>query len=364
MYYFRKIKNSKLLIIIIAIILIFSSLIISTIQDYTEFVKQQKSLEEQNNIKFDFALELDDKEREDILNKLFSDKRISVMIPGAQIRFEPGTFSVGMYLNNNDYSMPMLEGKFFDKEDFNNRDKEVVVGKEVLKSSIINLKDNEKYIKRGIEEYKVIGVIGNEKKRTYYDYHLFFKINNFSIDSIKNNTFVVTSNYMSVHEMEEILKEITLEKGKETFINVNITEKNDGTQDLFSRAVGIGGLYLIFYGSAFFCALLTYILSLINYINGVKNEIILRKVYGATKYDLLEEMVGRYVLISIIALVLSSVSSYIINKFSILNGSYINFKSISSIALFNIIVFIGIVFILINQIFINKVQSAEILKEK
>lgn len=103
---------------------------------------------------------------------------------------------------------------------------------------------------------------------------------------------------------------------------------------------------------------------MVNYINGVKNEIILRKVYGATKYNLLEEMIGRYIFISIIALVLSSIFSYIINKFSIFNGSYINFKSISSIALFNIIVFIGIVFILINQIFINKVQPVEILKEK
>lgn len=346
------------------VMIIFSILIISTVEDYTEFVKQQKELEEQNNIKFNFALELSDQERENILNRLFNDRRISVMISGSQIRFEPGTFSVGMYLNSNNYNMPMLEGRFFDKEDFNNNDKEVIIGKEVLSSGIVLIKNGEKYIKRGVEEYKVIGVIGNEKKRTYYDYHLFFKINNFSIDTIKNNTFTITSDYISIEEINQVLEDISIEKGKELFINVNITEKSDGTQDLFSRAVGIGGLYLIFYVSAFFCALLTYILSLFNYINGIKNEIILRKVYGANKYNLLEEMVGRYILISIIALVLSSIFSYIINKFSIFNGSYINFKSISSIALFNIIVVIGIVFILINHIFINKVQPVEILKEK
>lgn len=364
MYYFRKIKNSKLLIIIMAIILIFSCLILSTIQDYTEFVKQQKKLDEQNNINFDFALELDDKEREDILNKLFSDRRISLMIQGAQIRFEPGTFPVGMYLNDDNYSMPMLEGRFFNQEDFHNNDKEVVIGKEVLTSGVVSIKNGEKYIKRGVEEYKVIGVVGNEKKRTYYDYHLFFKINNFSIDTIKNSTFIITSDFISIEEMNQILKDMNIDKGKELFININATEKNDGTQDEFSRAIGIGGLYLIFYVSALFCAALTYILSLVNYINGIKNEIVLRKIHGATRYDLFKEMTGRYILISIIALFLAIISSYIINKFSIFNGSYINFKSIGSITLFNIIVFIGIVFVLISQIYINKVQPVEILKEK
>ena len=364
MYFFRKIKNSKLLIVIMTVMIMFSSLIISTVDDYTKFVRQQKELDEQNNINFNFDLELSDEEREDILNELFNDMRISVMISGSQIRFEPGTFSVGMYLNSSNYNMPMLEGRFFDKEDFNNNYKEVIIGKEVLSSGIVSIRNGQKYIKRGVEEYKVIGIIGNEKKRTYYDYHLFFKINNFSIDTIKNSTFTITSDYISVEEMNQVLKGMSIEKGKELFINVNITEKNDGIQDLFSRAVGIGGLYLIFYTSAFFCALLTYILSLFNYINGIKSEIILRKVYGATKYNLLEEMLSRYILISIISLLLSSIFSYIINKFSIFNGSYINFKSISSIALFNIIVFIGMIFILINHIFINKIQPVEILKEK
>lgn len=253
MYYFRKLKNSKLLIAIMSIIIIFTSLIISTIDDYTEFVNQQKNLDE-NNISFNFALDLNKEEKVKVLSRLYNDEEVNLMIQGSQVRFEPGTFSIGMNLNVMNYDMPIIEGRFFNEEDFNNDKKEVVIGKEILTLGIVSFENGEKYIKRGIDKYKIIGIVGDREKRTYYDYHLFYKINNLSIDTIENCTFSITNNDIGINKLDEKIHKINSEMGRDLFINIMNTERNNGFQDTFTRAVGIGRLYLIFYVSAFICA--------------------------------------------------------------------------------------------------------------
>lgn len=363
MYYLKKIKTSKLLIATMATMLFFACLIISTVGDYTKFVQQQKSLDEQESVLFDFALDLSKDEKENILNDLMNDENISIMIPGSQIKFEPGTFSIGLFLNENlNYDMPMMEGRFFNIDDFKNNKKEVVIGKEILNSGIVTFKNGEKYIKRGIEEYKVIGIVGEKKKRTYFDYHLFYKTNNISIDDISNSTFSISSSKMIAHNIEEYLQKKS--KDKNLFINISLREKNDMERDTISRAVGIGGLYLIFYASAGFCAFLTYILALVNYINNIKKEIIIRKTYGAKSIDLLEDMVTRYIVITFISLAIVIVMSYLTSLINVFNGGFIDFKNLNFIILFNCIVFIGILFSIISLIYINKFQPVEIIKEK
>lgn len=341
----------------------FVCLITSTVEDYVKFVNQQKSFEEENCVNVDFALDLSKEEKEVLLNDLMKNKDMIIKVQGSQNQFEPGVFSAGVFSNVDvNYDMPIIEGRFFNAEDFKSNKKEVVIGKEVLKSSIVTTRNGKKYIKKGVEEFEIIGIIGEDKRRSYFDYHLFYKLNNFDIDEMENYTFTLASNRISLHEIEEYVSEKN--KEKEQFMNVTVNETGGNSSDTLARAVGIGGLYLMFYGFAAFCAFLTYILALINYINNIKDEIVIRKTYGATTFDLIYEMISRYIGITTIGTVIAVILSYITSQLNIFNGSYFDLRNLSFIVLFNIMILIGIIFSIISLIYINKFQPIEIIKEK
>ena len=268
------------------------------------------------------------------------------------VRDDIGTYSgYGIYFNHefkNNYKV--LKGRFFKKEDFLKSEKLAVIGKG-RQQEIIN-KDNEECILIEGNYYKVIGIIGDEKKENSYDDNIFVNLDSLIREdsSYLTGNFYIDSNSSNKKVVEEIKSQI---KDLEIY-------ESDNTGDIYS-----------YYNenelpsSIRFIAtiLLTLILStsIVTelWIKSRKKEIGIKRACGATKIRISMDIIIDLLKISSISYIIGYLI-YLI--FAYLIYGYLHFYLISMLIVFGIITVSALLVSIVPIIKMNKMEPKEIMR--
>lgn len=202
-----------------------------------------------------------------------------------------------IYLNLDAPLKPtMLQGEFFNKEDFNS-DK-IVIGKNM--SKLISKKNNKSYISFGGKDREVIGIMGSKTRKTAFDDT--FYINNLLSNEVKEGSIIISGKNVDKNidiirrEFEKIDNSSTIQAEE-----VNGFESPLGTVLYKNKYVII--IFVLLIG--------TLLLNIVNttnyYVLNKKKEIGIKKLLGRTKFKIGLEIILEYLYIAIGAFFLSTI---------------------------------------------------------
>lgn len=218
----------------------------------------------------------------------------------------------GVYFSGNKSpKVPILEGRYFSKEDFNKNEKLAVVGRE--KAKICVEKDGKKYFSDDSGEYLVIGVMGYKEKNTTLDYVVHFNLNsiynnpevdfssgNYSIDSGKDTKETVKK-FQAIIRKRFPLARITTYKNEEV---------NSSLGSLLTNAMGANMIIILIVT----CISLNTISLTTNWINQKRKELGIRKAYGGTDKQIRRRILIEYEIVITFSFLLGFIISVIAIK--------------------------------------------------
>ena len=242
-------------------------------------------------------------------------------------------------------------------EDFKTNDKLAVIGKDVLRYTIVE--GDRRYILRGMDKYEVIGVIGKENLSSRYDNKILYNLNSIldKKEILFKSTWWVDSSYKSKNEIKEFIENI----GNENKIQI-IDETYMGPNPL-EEAMELSKTLIVSFILILLCVLLTLIISILYWIEGISLEIGVRKNYGATNKKILWDIIKRYIFISIFSMFISLVIQIGLFKNNILGSLNYKISYINIILSVFLIIILGVIFIFISIYKISKIQISRLLRE-
>ena len=257
----------------------------------------------------------------------------------------------GIYFNyefKNNYNV--LKGRFFEKEDFLKGEKLAVIGKG-REEEIIN-KDNDEYILIAGEYYKVIGIIGDKKKKVSYDDNIYVNLDSLirEDNSYLTGSFNIDSNSKSKKVVEEIKSQIK-------DLEIYEADNNGDIYSYYNEEVLPSSIRFIV------TILLTLILStsIVTelWIKSRKKEIGIKRALGATKFRISINIIFDLLKISTISYIIG----YLIYlSFTYFIYGYPHFYLISMIIVFGIITVSALLVSIVPIIKMNKMEPKEIMR--
>lgn len=305
----RKSFDGAIFIFISIIMLVsFSFTLIINIQKLEESYSELSNSNSKNMIGITDSIGKDEVKK-DYLNFFEQVKQkedIILKVSYADVGFENLNQNIGIYFNgkvNNEYKL--LEGRFFNIDELNSRDKLVVVGKDVLNKCIYE--NGERYLLREKEKFKVIGIIGKEDFKTQYDDYIIYNLNAliYDIRDVDKVQWTLDSIVYSAEELKEIVGEYDNSKLLQGF------SYEDDTSDL-EKALKSNKDIIISFVLIIITVLLALIQAILYWVNSLKIEIGVRMSYGATSKSIIIELLKRYYLVTITAAIVAIISVKII----------------------------------------------------
>ncbi len=350
---------------------LFFSLLISNVVGISESLNEYNNQLTQNYVTISIKDEMSQEERVEFIRKVEGIPNIIIKLFKME-KFDTDGDKIAFYFNNK-YNMgyKLMEGRFFRPEDFQNKDKLAVIGKNMKKN--IYIENGKKYVLRGMEKFTVIGIIGNVNRSSKYDDTVLYNLNAslYSGESLAMITLYIDSASLSRKEIKDEIYSINKEK---ILINDGIKQPNPiGLAIKFTKGITINLSLIVI------CVLLTFGQSVIYWIKGTKIEIGLRKLCGATNKSLLKSLLLRFFAASTIAFILAlfvqTILVYILqqvnnnrvinkNYFAAISGIFDLHVSISNILLVAVLsLFLGAIFLVLIFREINKIEVNQLLKE-
>lgn len=208
-----------------------------------------------------------------------------------------------------DWRYPILEGSYYDTEDIKYSNKVILIGKQLNKYTF--REHEEKYIKVAGEKYKVLGIIGDKKKSTPWDYQLFMPITSIpksiknELIDLKNVSCTIYNSHISTLNDCEIIKKNILKMDDKATITINELENK---QEMIANTFGSNDTLII-------TAFLIFIISIINstnmtsfWIDERKLEIGIKKAFGFNNYNIsfmiFKEIISIIFIASIVSLII------------------------------------------------------------
>ncbi len=353
----RIIKNAQYILICTICLFVLVSLISSLIENTRENIQEMNNEKSNHCITFNLNEDLKNEEKIDIIHRLEKNKNI-VLRHSAGLVFESGKVGQGIFFNNKFIGgYNLLEGRFFNIEDFNGDGNKVVVGKDILKTA--KTEGNNKYIYRNSKKYMVIGVIGKKNIYTRYDDLILYNLNNeFDEACISNFPLEIDSKSRSEEELKNILASINLHYSRP---DIEITEKKSQPNPL-NTAINSSKYMTNNFLLIILCVFLSLIKAISYWIEKMKLEIGVRKSFGATNTNLCFNIILKYGLISLISIISALLIQKLLMMFKIINSSsyYLSYKNLVTAVLFSVL--LGIIFIIIAMNKINQIRPVELLK--
>lgn len=355
----RYILDNSILIFILSAIMLFVSIGASYIKEYSNLVYEQDyymcenctgfSLTNSKNFSYTQLLELILKS--DNLN-IFNTRMVG------------SNFSAqGIYLKENLKIIPeLVEGRFFNKNDFyKNNEKLAVIGKGLINQTVE--KDENRYITFNKEEYKVIGIMGNEKRQKMYDYTMIFNINSL----IDNENYAKVSDgwYISSYDKNKNLSEVINEVNSQLSglgSDSSLMEVEANIQPNPTATALKNNKNMIYYFSVLIGAIaLNIFIVVYQWIGELEKQIGIRKAFGAKKWQIYYLVFKNYIICSCIASVLALLIQTLLLKIGF-------FQVNNEITLFNFLV-VGVSSFIFSGILLcisirklNKLQPSNIMK--
>ncbi len=221
------------------------------------------------------------------------------------------------------WHIPIIHGRYFNRDDFHNTSKEIVIGKEISES--LGLKVNDSLMVDG-EKFKIVGISGRVNRGTQWDDAIYVVFNDYKD---KMEDFFGEDKYMT----------ILLKEGKKDFINDSKTliakaeskgimltfeePKDTVSFESFTNSIVIT---IILSGSVFIIAIVNIINLMIYWVMDRAKEFGILKSIGATnkyitKWITIEVMIMIFVS-SIVAMLTQGLAQILLKDFLIENEIY------------------------------------------
>ena len=323
----RKYKNLIYLILIFSLIIFTFSLVTSiVITDY----KNANDLDKFKNskttyFKFDDSSKISIKiEFENLLNILEQHKTSNIYVefnPIPKYLNNQTLFGRAVYYNYNiESKIPIIEGNNFTLKQMDSNEKLILVGKN-LKKYIVK-EDEQEYFTIDDVKYKVIGILGDNEKKTGYDNIFLVNMKSMAYHSDGRGTWNL--NISSDAELKSILteyKEIGIKNNSPfQLVNVDNQKVKINVSDILDKYID----FINIFGMVLGLGMLNLIMIVYFWMNKSVKEIGIRKAYGATNYTIAKYIFSRYELSVMVAVVLGTTFHLILKK--ILNSAFSNFS--------------------------------------
>lgn len=272
-----------------------------------------------------------------------------------------------IYFNKNTYNKPpILNGRFFEQNDFEKDTHLVVIGKGL--TDLLISKENKRYLIYNNIYYEVIGIIGYKNKSSVYDDSFFMNLSQASLNNEKNLGSVIWKfdniNMNQDNSLNNIYKKLSKIDSRIQISKVD----NSNVFNPLRESLKINKSIIII----FIILLLVIFLDIINFslqwAYSYKKEIGVRKAYGGTTTNIIIRFVKSYQIISIVACIIAILVYTILDKYTSviadLNffniSTHIDFISTITLIIFSLIV--GLVVAVIPMKLILRIEANEIIK--
>lgn len=358
----KYLRKTQFLALCLTSILIFTSLIIGHVEKMYQMMLEANNFKTINSVAFYFDEK--DLRLENIIKTLkeIESQRNIVIIHEAGRVFIPGASQFGIYFNGmykNGYNL--LEGRFFNPEDFKQNRKVVVIGKKLIDN--VKTENGEKYIYRGDEKFLVIGIMGKKNSETQYDSRILYNLNMDLEEKdmpYLQNGFNLDSLVKSEGNLKNIINVIN-KKNNSSFIR--IVSQDNSVSPLIS-AVQSSRTVLLNFSLIILCIIVTLIKVAAHWIGKIALELGVRRMYGASNKDIILHITKGYLAVSGISLILSIIVQQLLimgNVFQVQNRS---------LNIFNVFISVIFIFIIVTIVIgvsafsVNRTQISYLIKGK
>lgn len=292
--------RKSIIIIIIFICSINNITLNSMIEMYNDFILANIFNDSESNI-VEFKVENNyDKELLRLISKY---ENISIQKDNLNINAYKGK---AIYLKDYNHNIPILDGSFFNQDDFADSKNRIVIGKKLLDRVI--LRENKRYIKFNGIEYEVIGVMGYENRDSILDKSFYLNLNGYLKQKNNNvkETLIISGNdsntTLLIKDIKEEFTETTLYKNNNLFF-----------RDLMENK--ITSLFRTILASL--CLITCLLIITSNYIYSKKLEIGIRKLYGSSNIKIYIKFIYEYIKILLGGFFISIIINLCIYKMNV-----------------------------------------------
>lgn len=268
-------------------------------------------------------------------------------------------YNIGLYYNGEiPCKYTMLEGHFFTHKEMESNEKFVVIGKNNISKCIEE--NGEKYLLKGEEKVKVIGVIGEENYDSIYDNYVFYNLNAFAneIRGIGLGEWKVDSTKYSREELKKIIKD----NGRDDCLyggDSDTSTNGAAINDTFSRNKDtvISSLLIAI------TLLIALVQAIIYWIGKLRLEIGVRKSYGATNRQILFIVIKGFYLVELLSTITAILVIGILSKIKIFRVFYTGINKEIIIGIMGLLIVIGFIPLVSTILVLRKNTIVDMLKE-
>ncbi|MGL5067683.1 MAG: ABC transporter permease [Sarcina sp.] len=259
---------------------------------------------------------------------------------------------------------PMLSGEFYTSQQIKDKEKVVLLGKNVAEEHSKKINDS---INIDKEHYKVIGIIGYKNKKSAFDNSIFTPITAISgmeekvFNSIPYKAFYISGKEKNqTIELEKLINNLKKNNEQVELVKVEAIEKSEKG---VLNAISINSGLVLIVLAITVCAVLNIILINYFWIKDRRFEIGIRKAFGIkNKYIillLLSEILAIMIISSLLTIIANWSISIILNEFYAYTLNF-DIYNILSIIIFNMLISIIISIVPIRKAI--KIEPIEIVK--
>lgn len=351
-------KHRAFILIIFFVVTLFISVTTNAIETSYKNISEMNLLKSMNSISFEI-MNSEKITGGNFLQAIKSENNIEVQKDGLILGPYYGR---AIYFNQSDsYNIPLIRGRFFTKQDFDQNKKNIVIGKN-LEKEIVTINGQE-FIRYEKEDFLVIGVLGHSSRSSNFD-DIFF----INLDSImsKNNLKFFNTLWAIQNRNADVEQSFTNIKKNIEKLNENATLTRVYTESSrsFLEEILSNKTFSLTMTLIVVLALILNVVNITNfYIESKRTEIGIRKLIGATNGRISRKILIEYVLLAVSAFLAAQFFYLLIIKLKIASEIFGDAVQLFSIIInFLIILGIGIIVALIPILKSFKLHPSQIIK--
>lgn len=358
----RWFSQNFILIFILTVIILFFSLGLSKVKNFSELAYENEYYLGNNCIELKVD-EFETSSYEEIIKSITDNCSYNLF----NTRMPGQSYSAnGIYLNEDLKVVPyIIEGRFFSKEDFSSLYEEnlVVIGKGLLDN--VETIDGDKYIFFNNNMCKVIGVIGDEKKQKMLDYTLIFNLKdlygNSQYPKVSDGWYLSSTDktsdlYGAIDKVNEFIK-------KDSNTRFTVSKHNIQPNPIITALKGTSGVTVYFACFVIVISLNIFII-VKQWIGDKIKEIGVRKAFGAKNKQIYKLIFKEYVMISLFSSLIALLIQSLLIKLNVFDISediaFLNFVIITIFAFIFSSILLLISIREINRIQVNNIMKGDV----
>lgn len=269
------------------------------------------------------------------------------------------------FMSDGTYNVyPLIKGRLYTAKEIENKDKVVVVGKEL--QSYITTKNNISYINIGGCDYKVIGIVGHTQKPSLWDNEILMPAT--SVPESSKTSFLmmhsgsamlISKDNMEGTDCKSIINNF---KKIDSESNVNAARKKESNNTILDSLIDDNSLFS-FAGIIFAFSIINIINISSFWINERRNEIGIKKAFGIKNFQIIMMLFMEFMSITLITAVITLGFQFLLSIFvKKLYGYYIVLSLENFLLAIGVSILSALITVIIPSIEVLKINPVEALK--